>query len=207
VALSVVCVSRTAGAGAEEVSRLVAQRLDCPLIDEEIVLQAADRAGVETEFVTDVERGKSFLAHLVDDVIESGAIAAYGPVVPRPSGPKREELRGLIRTGIEESANRGNVVIVAHGAAIALASREDVLRVFITGSPAERARRLAEDEQLGDGEAAKLAARSDAQRADYLKRFYDVQTEQPTHYDLVLNTDRLSLEDAATLIVAATHQS
>ena len=84
MALSVVCVSRTAGAGAEEVSRLVAQRLDCPLIDEEIVLQAADRAGVESEFVTDVERGKSFLAHLVDDVIESGAIAAYGPVVPRP---------------------------------------------------------------------------------------------------------------------------
>jgi cytidylate kinase len=204
VALSVVCVSRTAGAGAEEVSRLVAQRLDCPLIDEEIVLQAADRAGVETDFVTDVEKGKSFLAHLVDDVIESGAIAAYGPVVPRPAGPKRDELRGLIRTAIEETANRGKVVIVAHGAAIALASRDDVLRVFITGSPAERARRLAESDQLGDGEAAKLAERSDAERADYLKRFYDVQAELPTHYDLVVNTDRLTLEDAATLIVAAT---
>jgi cytidylate kinase len=204
VALSVVCVSRTAGAGAEEVSRLVAKRLDCPLIDEEIVLQAADQAGVETDFVTDVEKGKSFLAHLVDDVIESGAIAAYGPVVPRPAGPKRDELRGLIRTAIEETANRGSVVIVAHGAAIALASRDDVLRVFITGSPAERARRLAESDQLGDGEAAKLAERSDAERADYLKRFYGVQAEQPTHYDLVVNTDRLTLEDAATLIVAAT---
>jgi cytidylate kinase len=200
---SIVCVARTAGAGAEEISRLVAQRLDCPLIDEEIVLQAASRAGVETDLVSDVERGKSVLGHLIDDMIESGALAAYGPVVPRPSGPKREELRGFVRTAIEESANRGNVVIVAHGAAIALTGRDDVLRVFITGSPEERSRRLAEAEQLEDGEAAKLVERSDAERADYLKRFYGVRAELPTNYDLVVNTDRLAAEDAASLIVEA----
>jgi cytidylate kinase len=33
-----------------------------------------------------------------------------------------------------------------------------------------------------------------------LKRFYGVRDESPTHYDLVLNTDALSVEQAADLI-------
>jgi Cytidylate kinase-like family len=199
----IVCVSRTAGAGAEEISRLVAERLGCPLIDDEIVLRAADSAGVESDLVTDVERGKSFLGHLVDELLETGALSAYGPVVPRPEGPSREQLREFIRNAIAESATAEQVVIVAHGAGIALSDRDDVLRIFITGSRQDRSRRLAAAEQLDDGEAGKLVERSDAARADYLKRFYDVRTEEPTNYDLVLNTDRLSPADAAALIVDA----
>jgi hypothetical protein len=33
-----------------------------------------------------------------------------------------------------------------------------------------------------------------------LKRFYDVATELPTHYDLVVNTDGFSVEEAAALV-------
>ena len=40
-------------------------------------------------------------------------------------------------------------------------------------------------------------------RADYLKRFYEVAEELPTHYDLVFNTDSLSIEQAAELISQA----
>jgi cytidylate kinase len=36
-----------------------------------------------------------------------------------------------------------------------------------------------------------------------LRRFYDVRDESPTQYDLVLNTDTLSLEQAAELISRA----
>lgn len=43
----------------------------------------------------------------------------------------------------------------------------------------------------------------DAGRADYLKRFYGVGGELPTHYDLVLNTDRLDAETAAELVLLA----
>jgi cytidylate kinase len=44
---------------------------------------------------------------------------------------------------------------------------------------------------------------SDAARADYLKRFYGVAHELPTHYDLVVNTDRLSSDQAASLLAHA----
>ena len=44
---------------------------------------------------------------------------------------------------------------------------------------------------------------SDAGRRDYLKRFYDVGEELPPTYDLVVNTDALSVELAAELVVRA----
>jgi hypothetical protein len=64
---------------------------------------------------------------------------------------------------------------------------------------------MAEAEGLDDSEAKKAIKSSDAARADYLKRFYET-TELPTHYDLVLNTDALSVERAADLIVYAAGQ-
>ena len=46
----------------------------------------------------------------------------------------------------------------------------------------------------------------DAGRADYLKRFYGISEELPTHYDLVVNTDAVSVEQAAELISLAALQ-
>jgi cytidylate kinase len=43
----------------------------------------------------------------------------------------------------------------------------------------------------------------DAGRAAYLKRFYGVDQELPTHFDLVVNTDVLTAADAANVIIAA----
>ena len=44
---------------------------------------------------------------------------------------------------------------------------------------------------------------SDAGRRDYLKRFYEIDEELPTHYDLVVNTDVLTVEQAADLVSRA----
>jgi hypothetical protein len=45
--------------------------------------------------------------------------------------------------------------------------------------------------------------KSDAARRDYLRRFYDVEEELPTHYDVIVNTDLLSIEQAARLVTEA----
>jgi cytidylate kinase len=94
-------------------------------------------------------------------------------------------------------------VIVAHAASHAIGGREGVLRVFVTASPDTRADRLAEAEKLDEPASARAVKDADAARADYLRRFHDVEKEQPTQYDLVVNTDQLSLEQAAELVSAA----
>jgi cytidylate kinase len=108
---------------------------------------------------------------------------------------------------IEETATAGGVVIVAHAASLALARRDDVLRVFITASPQTRLQRIAQSLEVDEKEAARVIKRSDAGRADYIKRFYRIDAELPTHYDLVINTDKITPSDAARLVVDAATRS
>jgi cytidylate kinase len=127
-----------------------------------------------------------------------------GFVAPMDDGvPASDELRALIRAAIEDVAEEGDAVIVAHAASIALAQREGALRVWITASPNLRQARIAQTRDLTSDDAKKLLRKVDANRADYLKRFYGVSEELPTHYDLVLSTDRLTPEQAAEIIVQA----
>jgi cytidylate kinase len=126
------------------------------------------------------------------------------PNIASQDQPASDELRGLIRSVIEETAGKGSAVIVAHAASLALAEREDVLRVFVTASPSTRAERLASTLGVDVKQAGRAIKRSDAERADYIKRFYGIGAELPTHYDLVINTDRLAPDDAAGLIVEST---
>ena len=128
-----------------------------------------------------------------------------GGFVPPVAGavPTSDDLRAFVRDAIEETAARGDTVIVAHAASHAIGPRDDVLRVLVTASPETRASRMAEREGLEEAAAARAVKEADAARADYLRRFHDLREELPTHYDLVLNTDLLSLDHAAALIWAA----
>ena len=196
-----VCLASTDGAGAADVARLVSQPLGYRLIDEEIITSAAIEAGVEREVVADVERRKSVLSRLIDGMAAGGAIAA--PVPPEMIPPASDELRQAIRSAIDEIASEGDVVLVAHAASFALAGRADVLRVLVTASDDKRKERIAAERGVDDGQAANLLKRADAGRSDYLKRFYGIGDEKPSHYDLVINTDKISAEGAAQLIVSA----
>jgi cytidylate kinase len=202
----VVCISSEDGAGAPETARVVAEALGFRLIDEEIVARTAAEAGVDAATVHDVERRKSVVARILEG-LGSGGVATAQVLVWAPDAGYGERLnddiRGLIRSVIEETASAGKAVIIAHAASHALAEREDVLRVHLTASVATRERRIAADLAIGANEAARAIKSSDAGRADYLKRFYGVRDERPTHYDLVINTDKLAPADAARLIVDA----
>ena len=99
-------------------------------------------------------------------------------------------------------ADEGSAVIVSHAASFALGGRT-VLRVFVTASPETRAGRVAASKDIDLRAAERLIKREDAARADYRKRFYTVELEQPIHLDVVVNTDTLTPEQASTVIVAA----
>jgi cytidylate kinase len=197
-----VCISRAFGAGGEEVGRLVAERLGFLYVDDEIVTQAAIRGGVDPAGVADEERRKTVVAR----VLEALALGS-GEVWP-PGGAgvgeelRSEGIRALIRETIEQTASRGDVVIVAH-AASHVVSGGPALRVLVTASPRTRAQRLRAEDGLDEARAARTVKESDAARRDYLKRFYGVDEELPTHYDLVVNTDVLSFERAAQVIEQA----
>ena len=187
-----------------EIARGVADALGFKLVDEEIILRAAAGAGVEPGVISDAERRRSFMSRMLDG-LASGDTSMFGVPGGTDVTPAHlsAELRELIRSAIEETAETGEVVIVAHAASHALAARPDVLRVLVSASLETRRARVADDEQLSEKDAARAVDASDSARADYLKRFYGTKSESPTQYDLVVNTDRLTPDEAVSAVKRA----
>jgi cytidylate kinase-like protein len=197
-----ICISHATGAEGVEVARSVAQQLDYRYVDEEVIGEAAEWAGLDPAFVADVERRKPFVSRLLGGFGDPGSQPRLPTGDPGRGLPSDADLRHLIRSAVGSFVSQGSVVIVAHAASFAAADL-DVVRVLVTASPETRADRLAADRGVDRREAERLIRDEDAGRADYLKRFYGVAQEQPTHFDLVVNTDILSAVDAADVVVAA----
>ena len=204
---SVVCISHAAGAGGEQVGRLVAEHLGFLYVNEEIVARAAAKGDLDAADVADEERRKSLGTRVLNAIAQGGgeawALGASGPLGSREEQLDSDDIQSLIRETIEQTAARGKAVIVAHAASYAIGRGDAALRVLVTASPETRATRVAGAGELDQAEAARAVKESDAGRADYLKRFYGIGEESPTHYDLVLNTDAVSIEQAAELISQA----
>ena len=156
----------------------------------------------------DVERRKTFIDKVLQNLALAGGVEGYmvgvAGLAPAPSStgdPK--SLRTLIRKSIVETADRGDVVIVSHAASYALTGRPDVLRVLVTASRETRVARAVAAGSVDEKRAAKVIAEDDAGRAAYLKQFYGVDAELPTHYDLAINSDTISPAVIAELVVGA----
>jgi hypothetical protein len=201
--VDVVCISHATGAEGERVGRLVAERLGFRYLDDEIVVAAAEREQLDPKVVADVERRKSFVARFLESLGDAGAVETYAGVTGAPLPPEDADLRSVINAVVRETAEQGRVVIASHAASIALADKPGVLRVLITGSPETRAERIAAAEKVPAQQAAKTVRDADSARAEYLRRFYRVKDELPTHYDVVVNTDALRPDEAASLVVHA----
>lgn len=199
----VVCISRAMFTGAEEIASEVAAELGYRYVDEEIVARAAQRRHLSPAEVASAERRKSSLVTLMKDFSDS-SLDVINFIKSPKAAIATDDARELIREAIVETADEGNVVIVAHAASYALTRRKQVLRVLITGSEFGRVNRWSLTSGGKSPREAQEAIRvSDKARANYLKRFYDVKTESPEHYDLTLSTDHLEPAEIKQLILSA----
>ena len=202
MACAVVTISRTLGAGGEEIGFAAASELGFRYADEEIIVHAAEKAGVSTETVAAVEHTPTLVTRILDAMARTPPDAAGYGVYPPATGESRDAYQGLIERVVRETATEGGVVIVAHAASVPLAGTGGLLRAFVT-APREARIACLVREGTTEAQARKAVEESDRQRREYLRRFYDVREELPTHYDLVLNTEVFSIPAAAKLLAGA----
>jgi cytidylate kinase len=100
-------------------------------------------------------------------------------------------------------ASIGSVIIIGRGANVITSRRDDVFHVRLVGSLQKRVQRLQELNQLNYRAALRLAEREDLARQRYLKQFFSTDIKDPLLYHLVVNTDRVSLDEAAQMILLA----
>jgi cytidylate kinase len=94
----------------------------------------------------------------------------------------------------------GRCVIVGRGANFILPA-PTTLRVRLVASREDRVRAMAHRLGLPAREAAAWVERTERERAEFVRRYFGQDTADPHHYDLVLNMSRLSVEEAADVVV------
>ncbi|MCX8109130.1 MAG: cytidylate kinase-like family protein, partial [Verrucomicrobiae bacterium] len=97
----------------------------------------------------------------------------------------------------------GNVIIIGRGANVVTARLDHVFHVRLVGSVEKRIERVKERLGMSAEAAAEYIARTDRGRERYLKEHYDADINDPLLYDLIINTDRTSCENAAMTIAGA----
>jgi cytidylate kinase len=198
----VITISREYGAGGSEIARRVAAALGWSVVDNELVEEVAERAGLTPAEVAErEERAPTFVERL------SRTLAAAMPEFVAPPGgtvPELDEAR-LVRiteSVVAELAEKGKVVLVGRAAPVVLGRREGALHVRLVAPRPDRVRAISERLGIDPDEAGRIVDESDAMRASYHREYYEREWTDPLNYDMTLNTGALGLQGAADVVVA-----
>ena len=196
-----ITISRQYASGGAQVASLVAKQLGWRVIGNELIDAVAQRAGIPAEEVQAREdRPPGFVERLAR-IASAQLPDLFLPAPPMGQPIGEGNLIRVTRSVVCEIAAQGRCVFVGRASAAVLARRLDALHVRLVGGPEFRRRVAVEVMGVPDHDADAIVVRRDANRARYHREYYARDCDDPRHYDLVLNTERLGFEGAADLIV------
>ncbi|MGC9064543.1 MAG: AAA family ATPase, partial [bacterium] len=111
-----------------------------------------------------------------------------------------ERALKLIQRTIERLRERNNVVIVGRGSQVILRDAPGVLHIRIVAPLEQRIGRVMMSRSLTRSEAKDYIASKDKASEEYLRRFYNVDWNDPTLYHLVVNMGKWSIDEATGII-------
>ena len=187
--VKVVTVSRDFGSMGKLVAQLLADTLEVRSCDRFILQQVAQRAHVDEELVRALDEHVSKInGHWWQHLLQKDAFSY------------EDYYHYLVKTVL--SISRSGGVIVGRGANLIL-SENKAFRVRITGSVEQCAKRVASREQIDREESIELVRKINKERAEYIRMLYDADINDPSAYDLVLNSDRYDRVQMVDLILDA----
>jgi len=185
-----IALSREAGANGSLIGRAIAERLGWLVYDRELVQHIAEDMGVRTSLIESVdEKHQSWLL----ECLESFAAASKAS----ESGYVRHLLQTLVSLGIH-----GECVVVGRGAAQVLPSAT-TLRVRLFAPFEERVTVISQRLGISRKEAAQWVEKTDGERVRFVKEHFHIDSTDPQHYDLMVNSSRFTVPDCADLVVDA----
>jgi cytidylate kinase len=200
----IVTIARQRGAQGETVGRAVADALGWAYVDREIITQAAMRAKVSEATIEQAERVPSLLTRMMEALgrYPSGfELAEAIPSVPHVPPMSSDAYRQFIDQVIQQLEETTDAVVIGHAAQAVLRDSLKAVHVFIAAPLEQRVRLVAGQEGVSQDEALRLVKATDAERGEFLQRYYALRWHIPSNYDLVLNTGRLPVSAAASMIV------
>ena len=198
-----ITISREVGAGGRTIGELVAQRLtaaeNTPDAGPWAVFDAnlANQVLADHKLSPDLERFMTEDARLPVEAIVEEVLRLH------PSGwtLAQHTTKTILRL-----AGLGHAILVGRGGSIIAARLPNVFHVRLVAPLARRIRHTAEYYQLNEAEAAKFVREKDQARRRYVRRYFNAKIDDPTLYDVTLNTGRFGFARAAEAIAQMASQ-
>ena len=205
--MSVLTIGGGLGTGAPEVGKQIAEKLQADYVDREIIARVAMRLQREEQEVITKEMPPGSLLDRIAEAfgrsygLDEGFDGAYERFSKMP--PDDARYLQVLTSVVRESTRSQRLVILGRGSQFILKDYPEVLHVLIVAPLQLRVNRIMKDRSLDRQSAEREVARSDNGIREFMKRYFRSEPEDPKHYDIVINTEHLSFQGAASIAVEA----
>ena len=193
-------IGREFGSNGHTIGEKLAQKLNIPYYDKELLSRASKDSGFCQEILEncDEKPTSSFLYNLVFDTYSASGIST-GNFLNMPLDQK--VFLAQFET-IKKIAEEGSCVIVGRCADYALADRDDVLSVFIKASEDYKIKNILEHyHDLDEKKAKDMMNKNDKKRASYYNYYSSKRWGDCKSYDLSINTADLGIDGCVEMII------
>jgi len=192
-----VTIAREAGAGAHSLAERLAERLNAArpeprwqCFDRELIEKVAKDHGLSEDLVESLpDRPHSLLVDLASGLRFD------------QSRPTDEYVYGKVVMTIRAVAKLGHAVIVGRGGVYCTQDLPGGVHVQLVAPMERRVANYADAHNISESEAKEQVRRIDEQRRDFYRRFWPGAIDAPERFTLILNTDRITAEQQADLII------
>jgi len=188
--IPVITISREAGSGGQLVAKGIAKRLGFDLFHREVIQEMAESAQVNSRLLETLdEKGLSMLEDWISSL-----------VYERHLWPD-QYLQHLMKV-IATIGRHGRAIIVGRGANFVLPP-EKRFRVRIVAPQELRVQNVARDLDIPVNEAKRRVIRTNSDRRAFIRKYFNADISDPINYDLVINTETLSVDAAIGTVCSA----
>ena len=184
--IRVITIEREYGAGGGVIAEKLAARLGWKLWDQLLTQEIARRMDCDCRAVEKHEERKDPAYYRLLKAFMRGSHEG-SQNAPRLKMVDTDCVREVAQKLLPEIAKAGNCVIVGRGSAYYLGDRPDAFHVFVYAPFQEKVRRL-QARGKSEKEAMELAETVDRDRADFIKRYFDVEWPGRHRFHLMVNS-------------------
>ncbi len=197
----IITIARQYGSGGREIGVRLAELLNIPLYDKELITEAASRGKLDEGVLklTDETSANSLLYTLALGSSAVGAAMRFGYKMPL-----NDKLFILQSEVIKDYARAGSCIIIGRCADYVLREEKNLFRVFIYGDLPHRQARVAERHpEIKSSSVIDTINKTDKRRASYYNFYTGGKWGRYDNYDIALNSSTLGIEGTAQLLYSA----
>ena len=193
----VITIGRQFGSGGRKVGKLLAEKLDIPYYDKELLAEAAKDSGICQEIFEnhDEKPTRSLLFSLVTGVQMHG-----DPGSMYMDMPLNHRIFLAQFDAIRRIASEGPCVIVGRCADYVLRDKPNAVSVFVKADIRQRVERAVSLYGVDPARAEETVRKADKQRASYYNYYATATWGDVNNYDLCVDTGKLGIDGTVELI-------